>query len=1248
MSDDRKDLPAVSSDNFLQRVREALQTYMGSQGNVLDRGVTLRDLSDTGLIDLSKSYLTTRRGSPVAGPGPAAGGATPVPDLTPPPTPTGFTVGAGISHLFIGCAPQTYSQGHGHLVTRLYGATWTTGDLPVFADATVLTEFQGTVFSHPTNPATTWHLWITWVTRDGVESPTPAGGTNGLMVTSGQDVSSLLDALTGQITQSQLYADLGARIDLIDGNGVGSVNARLAAEAASLQAGIDTVSAELATIAGTEPYDNAAAYSAGELVRYLGKLYRAKVGTTGNLPTNTTYWELVGEYSSLGEAVAAHSVQLSQHETRISTTESGLTAEASARDTLATQIRGGYTGTDPNSLTTGLVYNERVARVTADSANASLISGVRSDLTTTQGTVSGQATAISGLQTSVTSLNGTVSSQGSSITTLNNNVSTLTTGLATKADASAVTALDTRVTAAEGVNTSQASSITSLNSSLTTTNTNVTAAQTAANDAATLAGSKGKVLVQSAAPAVADRLAQNLWIDTTGSANTPKRWNGSTWVAVTDKVATDAAAAAAAAQATANTKADVTALDALTTTVTGQGSTITAQGTRLNSLESTVNNGTTGVAATATALNAVTTRVGTVEGQIVSQASAIETVQSQVEVGTEFTPLRFYGFDAGLDGWTSSVATATASAGLITWSTTGANPSFQRNLATADRYMGSTASTIRAKVRRLSGSAAWEGNAYYSTSLHGASNSFRKAVSAPAVPEVWNVIEWDMSTLTAGEADYVNSEITAIGIDLVSAAGDVWEIDWVSVGSKAATPLSAALSTEASTRATQTGELYAKYTVKVDVAGLISGYGLASTANNAAPTSSFGVRANSFFVAPPAVAQATAPTANLYDGFAWLDTSVTPNVTRYRSGSSWVLNAPVLPFVVQATPTTVNGVAVPAGVYANDLFVKNGTITNAKIANLAVDDAKIANLSVSKLDAGSLKVGSYISSSNYVSGSQGFAIWANGNAEFNNATVRGTVYASSGSFTGAVYASSGSFSGSLYSNDGTIGGIRINNNGLNAGSYYGYAWPTDGGGGFHIGPNGLGFGNANLGRYFQIEANGNIYAPQLSIVNGNASFSGNLQAANGTFSGTLTASAINAVNTINIAGNAVTVPSLTEGMYGASFAPTANWAQSMTSGYSTWPGGTFLTVIVALTCTQTSGGDCEMMCVIVNSAGGEAQIFRSVQTMRSNDKLTVVFMGGVTIPHDDSWRVRIYMRNSWSNGTWVSDKTNILVIGAKR
>lgn len=70
---------------------------------------------------------------------------------------------------------------------------------------------------------------------------------------------------------------------------------------------------------------------------------------------------------------------------------------------------------------------------------------------------------------------------------------------------------------------------------------------------------KADVLIQSTAPAVAMQKATTLWIDTTGGANTPKRWNGSTWVEVTDKAAKDAAAAAVAAQATANQAAQAAA-----------------------------------------------------------------------------------------------------------------------------------------------------------------------------------------------------------------------------------------------------------------------------------------------------------------------------------------------------------------------------------------------------------------------------------------------------------------------------------------------------------------------------------------------------------------------------------------------------------------------------------------------------------------------------------------------------------------
>lgn len=82
------------------------------------------------------------------------------------------------------------------------------------------------------------------------------------------------------------------------------------------------------------------------------------------------------------------------------------------------------------------------------------------------------------------------------------------------------------------------------------------AAQQAADAAATAAGNKGEVIFGSTTPAAEKRLSQNLWIDTTGGLNTPKRWNGSAWVAVTDKAATDAAAAAKAAQDTATEALD--------------------------------------------------------------------------------------------------------------------------------------------------------------------------------------------------------------------------------------------------------------------------------------------------------------------------------------------------------------------------------------------------------------------------------------------------------------------------------------------------------------------------------------------------------------------------------------------------------------------------------------------------------------------------------------------------------------------
>lgn len=81
-------------------------------------------------------------------------------------------------------------------------------------------------------------------------------------------------------------------------------------------------------------------------------------------------------------------------------------------------------------------------------------------------------------------------------------------------------------------------------------------ANTAAAAAAGVANGKADVLIQSTAPATSMRKASTLWIDTTNGANTPKRWNGSAWVTVTDKAATDAANAAVKANTAAKTAQD--------------------------------------------------------------------------------------------------------------------------------------------------------------------------------------------------------------------------------------------------------------------------------------------------------------------------------------------------------------------------------------------------------------------------------------------------------------------------------------------------------------------------------------------------------------------------------------------------------------------------------------------------------------------------------------------------------------------
>ncbi|WP_176509451.1 phage tail protein [Pseudomonas urethralis] len=147
---------------------------------------------------------------------------------------------------------------------------------------------------------------------------------------SSADASEILDYITGKITETQLGQDLLKEIEKISGEGLGSVNERFKAGDQALQNQIDSLSAQLADLAGAEDWASGKPYLSGTLVKHDGKLYRAKVDVPAGTPvTDAAYWEYLGDYASLGDLVSALAVRVDGVETSVEEINGELTAMAS-------------------------------------------------------------------------------------------------------------------------------------------------------------------------------------------------------------------------------------------------------------------------------------------------------------------------------------------------------------------------------------------------------------------------------------------------------------------------------------------------------------------------------------------------------------------------------------------------------------------------------------------------------------------------------------------------------------------------------------------------------------------------------------------------------------------------------------------------------------------------------------------------------------------------------------------------------
>jgi hypothetical protein len=114
-------------------------------------------------------------------------------------------------------------------------------------------------------------------------------------------------------------------------------------------------------VSDQDTYNAATAYTTNDEVVYLGILYRAKGPTTGNLPTNATYWELI---ETVDQDLAVNAGLVSTEAQTRATADTALGA-------LITTLTASVATSDANIATNvSAISDEATARATADSALA--------------------------------------------------------------------------------------------------------------------------------------------------------------------------------------------------------------------------------------------------------------------------------------------------------------------------------------------------------------------------------------------------------------------------------------------------------------------------------------------------------------------------------------------------------------------------------------------------------------------------------------------------------------------------------------------------------------------------------------------------------------------------------------------------------------------------------------------------------------------------------------------------------------
>jgi predicted phage tail protein len=773
---------------------------------------------------------------------------------------------------------------------------------------------------------------------------------------SSADADEILEYLVGQITETELGEDLLAEIEKISGSGPGSVNERISAVAeaiaevdekvddleASTDASIAILQDQINNIAEAPDWDSGVAYLAGSLVNYDGRLYSAKIDVPAGTPTsNTTYWEDIGAFSSLGEAVASLTVRMDTAETDIDDLTGIAVATTSSIEAMRSAFRddngdGELADALQGASSQALFAQEVTTRATENEASA-----IRTTLLEARTTTA---------ESRIVTIESTVVANDVAITMrvdlLTADVGTNSALIAAEsiARADADTALSsqlTALTATVGTNTA------AISTEATTRANADSALSTQIGLVSAVADSKNKTYRQTTAPA-SGMIDGDLWFDSDDN-NKSYRYSGGAWVATDDtRIATNTAAILT--EQTARADADT----ALASSITTVAATANAKNKTYRQNDAPSSGMTSGDIWFDENDNNKSYRysgsawVATDDTRIAANAAAITTeATARADADTALaSTITSVGAVANAKNKTYRQTTAPASgmdAGDLWFDSDDNNKSYRYSgsawVATDDtRIATNTAAIVTEQTARADADTALAGTISTVSAVANSKNKTFSQTTAPASGMISGDIWFDTddnnksyrysgSAWVAADDARIAANTAAISTEATTrASADTALSSSITTLSSTVGSNTAAISTNASALATLDGDLSAMYSIKVGLT--LGGQQYAVGMGLGIENTPAGMQSNVIFLA---------------DKFSILHSA--------SSGSA------VAPFIVTGGQVIIN---------------------NAVIGNATISFAKITDT---------------LQSDNYVANTSGWRIAKNGFAELQGVKVRGDVEA---------------------------------------------------------------------------------------------------------------------------------------------------------------------------------------------------------------------------------------------------------------